>query len=523
MDTIENQENGRRLRLSIMLSIAAYFVWMSIWGPPPQGTVIVPDQNVEEKQEAKASPLLSEDIEAKAVEKEPPVQEIKPHKKDWKTKDFKAVVSSNSGAIQNIILNDFTELPQNESWWGWIFDGMKGSWDPYSGGDKELSILSQNGSLMLAGVGEKVDIDSTCVVKASKDDVVATCQEENLKIVKTYRHTDIPFVFELDIEFINQSDDSLSNLWVGISDEMSGDVGRFLDGIRPQIYVDESVETYYELDDLDEEIESFDLSPGWFGLGSRYFMVASMIKDNAKRSELRSISVMGFGEKRYGSVAYLSHPLDAGATRKLEFISYVGPKNLDILESLGPEWAEAIEFGIFGFFSRVLLFLLKIFYSGFNNWGIAILMLTLLVKLIFFPLTQKAFMSGKKMQALQPQIKELKEKYKDNQQLQAQETMKLFQKHGTSPLGGCLPSLIQIPVWFALYNVMLYSVELYDSSFLYLEDLTSVDPFGVLPLIYAVLMILQQRMMPMANMDPTQQKVMKMMPLVFGLVIIPRS
>ena len=120
------------------------------------------------------------------------------------------------------------------------------------------------------------------------------------------------------------------------------------------------------------------------------------------------------------------------------------------------------------------------------------------------------------MSALQPQLKELRETYKDNQQLQAQETMKLFQKHNVSPLGGCLPTLIQIPVWFALYNVMLYSVELYDSSFLYLQDLTSMDPYGILPVLYCVLMFGQQRMMPMANMDPMQQRLMKLMPLMFG-------
>ena len=99
------------------------------------------------------------------------------------------------------------------------------------------------------------------------------------------------------------------------------------------------------------------------------------------------------------------------------------------------------------------------------------------------------------MQALQPKLKEMKEKYKDNQQLIAQETMKMFKEHDVSPLGGCLPTVIQIPVWFSLYNVMLYSVELYDSTFLYLNDLTSQDPYGILPVMDCVLMLIQQKMM----------------------------
>ena len=190
---------------------------------------------------------------------------------------------------------------------------------------------------------------------------------------------------------------------------------------------------------------------------------------------------------------------------------------MDQLEQLGESWTESIEFGFFGFFSRVLLFMLKLIQAGFVNWGVSILLLTLVVKVIFFPLTQKAFLSGKKMQALQPKLKELKEKYKDNAQLQGQETMKLFTEHGVSPLGGCLPTFIQIPVWFSLYNVMLYSVELYDSQFLYLQDLTSADPYGVLAIMYCVLMFIQQRMMPMGSMDPAQQKMLKMMPLIFGV------
>lgn len=157
-----------------------------------------------------------------------------------------------------------------------------------------------------------------------------------------------------------------------------------------------------------------------------------------------------------------------------------------------------------------------------QNWGVAILFLTLTIKLIFFPLTQKAFVSARKMQLLQPQLNEIREKYKDNQQVQAQKTMALFQKHGTSPVSGCLPTLIQLPVWLALYNVMLYSVELYDSSFLYIQDLTSTDPYGILPVLYTVMMFFQMRLMPTSSdpsneMQQQMQQMMKIMPLMFGI------
>jgi YidC/Oxa1 family membrane protein insertase len=139
------------------------------------------------------------------------------------------------------------------------------------------------------------------------------------------------------------------------------------------------------------------------------------------------------------------------------------------------------------------------------------------IKAVFFPLMQKQFVSSKRMQAIQPQLKELKEKYKDNQQLQTQMTMQLFKENNVNPMSGCLPMIIQMPVWFALYNVMLYSVEIYGTQFLYLKDLTEADPTGALPLLVTVLMVLQQKLMPMGSMDPMQQKMMRLMPVMFGI------
>ena len=121
------------------------------------------------------------------------------------------------------------------------------------------------------------------------------------------------------------------------------------------------------------------------------------------------------------------------------------------------------------------------------------------------------------MQAIQPELKALKEKYKDNQQLQTQMTMQLFKENNVNPMSGCLPMIIQMPVWFALYNVMLNCVEIYGTQFLYLKDLTEADPTGVLPLLVTVLMVLQQKLMPMGSMDPMQRKMMRLMPVMFGI------
>ena len=141
-----------------------------------------------------------------------------------------------------------------------------------------------------------------------------------------------------------------------------------------------------------------------------------------------------------------------------------------------------------------------------------------MIKLVFFPLTQMSFKSSQRMQALQPQIKELRETLKDQPEELNRRTMELFRENKVNPLGGCLPMVIQMPIWFALYQMLLYSVELYHTEFLYLKDLSTADPYCILPLIVVGLMLVQQRFMPTGNMDPNQARMMKLMPLVFGVL-----
>lgn len=146
----------------------------------------------------------------------------------------------------------------------------------------------------------------------------------------------------------------------------------------------------------------------------------------------------------------------------------------------------------------------------------AIILLTVGVKLAFWPLTRASFVSSRKMAALSPKIEELRQLHKDDPQKAGAAQMELFAKEGVNPLSGCLPVLVQTPVWIALYSALLYSSELYHAEFFYLKDLASADPYGVLPTIIGVLMMLQQRMTPMSpGMDPLQQRIIRLMPLIF--------
>jgi YidC/Oxa1 family membrane protein insertase len=198
------------------------------------------------------------------------------------------------------------------------------------------------------------------------------------------------------------------------------------------------------------------------------------------------------------------------------FRVYLGPLEFSRLKTLDSNLADVVDFGWFGFFGRMLLSLLRLLESFMHNWGLAIIGLTFIVKLLFFPLTQMSFKSSQAMQAIQPQLQEIREKFADTPEELNRRTIELFREAGVNPLGGCLPMLVQMPIWIALYNVLMSSVELYQTRFLYLLDLTSPDPYGVLPLVVVVLMVVQQRMMPTGNMDPAQQKIMQIMPILFG-------
>jgi YidC/Oxa1 family membrane protein insertase len=180
----------------------------------------------------------------------------------------------------------------------------------------------------------------------------------------------------------------------------------------------------------------------------------------------------------------------------------------------------SIDFGFWGFFAELILKGLQFFYTLIPNYGVAIILLTFLVRLITFPLQYKSFVSMKKMQVIQPELTKIREKFKDDPMRLQKESMDLFKKSGANPLGGCLPMLLQLPVFFAFYKVLYSAVELVDAPFIgWLTDLSNKDPFFVLPLLMTGAMFLQQKLTPTTVTDPVQKKVFMFMPLIFGFIM----
>jgi YidC/Oxa1 family membrane protein insertase len=195
-------------------------------------------------------------------------------------------------------------------------------------------------------------------------------------------------------------------------------------------------------------------------------------------------------------------------------------KEYNYLTSLGRNLKHAVDFGFWGFFAEIILRGLQFFFSLVPNWGVAIIFLTFVVRLITFPLQYKSFVSMKRMQVVQPEMAKIKEKFKDDPMRMQKETMELFKRSGANPLGGCLPMLLQLPVFFAFYKVLYSAVELVDAPFFgWLTDLSNKDPYFVLPVLMTGAMFLQQKLTPTTVTDPVQKKIFMFMPLIFGFIM----
>jgi len=215
--------------------------------------------------------------------------------------------------------------------------------------------------------------------------------------------------------------------------------------------------------------------------------------------------------------------LVAPAGAEARYTLYAGPKDYRRLKAFDVNLQENIDFGWFMFgswaFVRLLaepmFLLLTAIDNVVGNYGISIILLTLLIKTVFIPLTHKSYRSMKAMQAIQPQVKALQEKYKNNKEKLSKETMALYREHKINPLGGCLPMFVQIPFFIAFFNILYTSIELRHAPFLgWITDLSAKDPYYILPVIMGVSMFVQQRIQP-TTMDPKQARLMMFLPVVF--------
>lgn len=276
-----------------------------------------------------------------------------------------------------------------------------------------------------------------------------------------------------------------------------------------------------KLKDLKKEAKQGSGEIPWVALLEKYFLVAALptrATGNAVRASVAS------GQDKLASVELTGAEVDLppGGEASLGYRLYVGPKATEALAPLGANLTRVIDYGWFGAIARPLLSFLKLLYGFLGNYGLAIIALTTLVKAVFWPLSAKSFQSMQKMKELQPKMQKLKERYSDDKNRLNMEVMQLYKTHKVNPLGGCLPMLVQIPVFFALYRVLLNSIELRHAPFfLWITDLSAKDPFYVTPLIMGASMFLQQKLTPATGVDPVQAKMMLYgMPVLFTFMFL---
>ncbi|MCC7404683.1 MAG: membrane protein insertase YidC [Bdellovibrionales bacterium] len=251
-------------------------------------------------------------------------------------------------------------------------------------------------------------------------------------------------------------------------------------------------------------------------LGNHYFAQA-VIDNSDVMPELKS-----FGDAQAGLVTgWVQHTmLNKADAFKVRYQTFAGPKSFSLLEKIDPELAQIVNFGMFSWIAKHILTLMKWFFSLVGNWGIAIIILTIIVRVFVLPFAVMSYKSMKNMQAIQPQIKALREKYGEDKARLNQEMMVLMKTHKVNPLGGCLPMLLQFPIFIALYQVLGQSIELYQAPFgLWIPDLSLKDPFYILPVLMGVTMFIQQKITP-NTMDPAQAKVLMFMPIVFTFFML---
>ncbi|MBN2468361.1 MAG: membrane protein insertase YidC [Deltaproteobacteria bacterium] len=268
---------------------------------------------------------------------------------------------------------------------------------------------------------------------------------------------------------------------------------------------------------LDEGSKTFSNQVEWAGYEDKYFLAAFFPLPG---------SSLGVDVSKPAADAIVINCITAarstdGADKAFySYGFYCGPKDIEVLKSLGVGLEKAIDFGMFDIIAKPLLYTLKYLNKTTNNYGWAIIILTIIIKIIFFPLTHKSYKSMKAMKDLQPLMAELRKKYKDDKERLNRETMNLYRTYKVNPLGGCLPLLIQFPIFIAFYWVLLGSIELRHAPFmLWIKDLSAQDPYYVTPILMGASMFIQQKMTPTAG-DPTQAKVMLAMPIVFTFLFL---
>jgi YidC/Oxa1 family membrane protein insertase len=375
------------------------------------------------------------------------------------------------------------------------------------------------------------DMDRLSVNEGSRQVVFRSPPVNGVQVEKVFTFSADTYAIGLEVIIINAGDQPFRDrLVLALRDAYPQKKNsNVFEG--PSLLLDKKLETV-ELDDI-PKTNSFSGKIKWIALESRYFMLG-LAAPRIPEADVRLAMLPGHVVESQ----YLEPEMTvaAGGQQKFEYLVYFGPKSTPALEKAGHELDRVIDYGTFDILAKPCVWLMNYLYGIIPNYGVAIIILTILTKILLWPLGTKSYKSMSQMKKLQPLIQEIREKYKGDRKKMNEEVMRLHRTYNINPLGGCLPMLVQIPVFFALYRMLDQAIELRHAPFLgWIDDLAAPDrlfrfdfsipfmepPYGipVLTLVMGATMFWQQKMSPPAG-DPAQAKMMLMMPVVFTAIFI---
>ena len=384
----------------------------------------------------------------------------------------------------------------------------------------QSGLIGKNGTDTREGRGVYTASSSEFVLESGQStlNVDLTLNQNGVRLVKRFSFTRSEYVIGVSYLINNSSYDPWEAAFYGqIKRDSHEPLVESSGGVSPYLgaALREADKNFakHDFSDIEDASVKTSIEGGWVAMVQHYFISAWIPPaDQRNNFSLRKLSgqdvyLMGFtGEK-------ITVPAGAYGEYKAQF--YVGPKDQDKLEALAEYLDLTVDYGFLWMLAKPIFAAMKYIHELVGNWGWSIILLTVCIKVLLYPLSAASLRSMAKMRSLQPKMESLKETYGDDRQKMSQELMALYKKEKVNPAGGCFPMLLQMPVFLSLYWVLLESVEIRHSPWIFwIQDLSAKDPYFILPLVMGASMLLMQKMQPMPT-DPTQAMVMKVMPIAF--------
>lgn len=503
----------KRAFIAVGLSIAVFYLFSMLFGPDkqkvepstPQSASSVAD-NPSTKTQQLSVPLNSTPVTGQPLQANVPQKDI-----SVETDLYTAVFSSRGASLKSMTLKNYRE------------ENTPSAKNVTLGNDADPNLLSfstratglnlpDNTAFTPDGDGLKIEKNG------SKQLTFNYISGQGYTVRKVYTFSSGQYGIKLETQLFNNSAAPLVGTIQQVMTypaEPKVKDNRY-DTAGAYLFSDDSLHTD-KIKDVSSASKRYDKSVQWFGFADKYFLNAIISEKNSIASvELKKNSA-GFFESIVSSPQFTVNP---GQSVTVANNIFVGPKDIDVLKAQGNSLVQSLDLGWFTVIAKPLLYSLKFFYGYVGNYGIAIIIITIILKALFFPLTHKSYKSMKGMQKIQPEMTKLREKYKDDKDSMNKAVMELYREHKVNPMGGCLPMVVQIPVFFALYKSLMFSIELRHAPFfLWVTDLADKDPYYVTPVIMGITMFVQQKMTP-SNMEPLQQKMMLALPVVFTFMFL---